>query len=75
MPGGRPGGIAFLLALLAGAPLLAALPGDPGAIRLAGLSLAWWYAAVVAPLAGLGVTLLVLMRRRSDRVPTRRPPA
>jgi hypothetical protein len=46
-------GIAGLLGLLAGALVLMTLPGDPGALRLAGVSLLWWYGAVAAPLAAV----------------------
>jgi hypothetical protein len=54
-------GVAGLLGLLAGAIVLMAAPGNPGALRLSGLSLLWWYAAVVAPLAT--ILLVVLVRR------------
>jgi hypothetical protein len=46
-------GIAGLLGLLAGALVLMTLPGDPGALRLAGVSLLWWYGAIAAPLAAV----------------------
>jgi hypothetical protein len=39
----------LLLLLLAGFPIIAALPSDAGAIRVAGVSLLWWYGAFVAP--------------------------
>jgi hypothetical protein len=33
-------------------PLLATvLPGSPAAVRVAGVTLLWWYAALVGPLA------------------------
>ena len=46
---------AFLLLLvLVAFPAIAALPHQVASIRLAGLSLLWWYGGVVAPvLAGL----------------------
>ena len=40
---------ALLLLLLAAFPVLAALPSEAGSIRVAGLSLLWWYGAVAAP--------------------------
>ena len=40
-----------LLLLLAGFPLLGALPNQLAAVRVAGLSLLWWYGGVAAPLA------------------------
>src|SRR5262245_22606429 len=46
-------GVAGLLGLLAGAIVLMAAPGNPGALRLSGMSLLWWYTAVVAPLAAI----------------------
>ena len=54
-------GVAGLLGLLAGAIALMAAPGNPGALRLAGLSLLWWYAAVIAPLAA--ILLVVAVQR------------
>ena len=40
---------AVLLLLLAVYPLIGALPSEAGSIRVAGLSVLWWYGAVVAP--------------------------
>jgi hypothetical protein len=54
-------GVAGLLGLLAGSIVLMAAPGNPGALRLSGVSLLWWYAAVVAPFAA--ILLVVLIRR------------
>jgi hypothetical protein len=39
-----------LLLLLAGFALLASLPDSLAMVRLAGLSVLWWYGGVVAPL-------------------------
>jgi hypothetical protein len=46
---------AFLLLLvLVAFPVIAALPHQVATIRLAGLSILWWYGGVIAPvLAGL----------------------
>jgi hypothetical protein len=55
-------GTAALLVLLAGGPLLAALPADVPAIRLAGVGLLWWYAFLVAPLLALGVAMAASLR-------------
>ena len=42
----------IVLVLLLSLPLLAlALPGSPAVMRVAGVTLLWWYAAVAAPLA------------------------
>ena len=54
-------GVAGLLGLLTGAIVLMAAPGNPGAVRLSGMSLLWWYAAVVAPLAA--ILLVVAVQR------------
>jgi hypothetical protein len=62
VPRGRRTSIAALLVLLAGAPLLALAPAAPGAVRIAGVSLLWWYAAVVAPLLATIVAIIVLAR-------------
>lgn len=40
---------ALLLLVLAAYPLIGALPSEAGSIRIAGLSVLWWYGAVVAP--------------------------
>lgn len=44
------GGIAALLLLLVFFVLLTLAPLSPGTIRALGLSLAWWYGGVLAPL-------------------------
>src|SRR5215468_7121074 len=46
-------GVAGLLGLLAGAIVMMAAPGNPGALRLSGVSLLWWYTAGVAPLGAI----------------------
>jgi hypothetical protein len=60
---GRRSAIAALLLLLAGAPLLALSPVSPGAVRVAGVSLTWWYAGALAPLAATVIAVAVLVRR------------
>jgi hypothetical protein len=62
VPRGRRTAIAALLVLLVGAPLLALAPAAPGAVRVAGVSLLWWYAAVVAPLLATGLAIVLLVR-------------
>lgn len=52
---------ALLLLLLAAYPLIGALPSEAGNIRIAGLSVLWWYGAVVAPVLAW-VTAVVLHR-------------
>ncbi|HZO37754.1 MAG TPA: hypothetical protein VFE97_00920 [Methylomirabilota bacterium] len=46
-------GVAGLLGLLAGALALMFSPGNPGALRLLGVGLFWWYAALAAPVAAV----------------------
>jgi len=55
-------GIAALLVLLAVAPVLALAPAAPGAVRIAGVSLLWWYAALAAPLAATSLAVVLLVR-------------
>ena len=55
--------IGALLVVLAVAPLLALAPFAPGAVRLAGVSLLWWYAGLVAPLAATSIAVAILWRR------------
>jgi len=50
---------ALLLVLLAGFPLLALLPSEAGNIRVAGLSLLWWYGAVAVPALAWVITVLL----------------
>jgi len=59
---GRRTAITLLLGLLAGAVLLALAPAAPGAVRVAGVSLLWWYVAVAAPLAATAIAVIALLR-------------
>ncbi|OGK76974.1 MAG: hypothetical protein A2X50_15980 [Candidatus Rokubacteria bacterium GWF2_70_14] len=49
---------AILVFLLAAFPLLAMLPNDVAGIRVAGLSILWWYGGVLAPLAAAATATL-----------------
>ena len=62
VPRGRRTAIAALLVLLVGAPLLALAPAAPGAVRIAGVSLLWWYTGVVAPVLATAIAIRVLVR-------------
>jgi hypothetical protein len=62
VPRRRRTAIAALLVLLVGAPLLALAPAAPGAVRVAGVSLLWWYAGVVGPLLATSIAIVVLVR-------------
>ncbi|HET8576301.1 MAG TPA: hypothetical protein VFO18_04335 [Methylomirabilota bacterium] len=63
----RTKGVLVLVLLLAGFPLIAALPYQIGAIRLAGLSLLWWYGGVAAPLAAWLVAVVCLSGSQPGR--------
>ena len=53
-------GLFGLLFILAGLPALFLAPLELGAIRIAGVSLAWWYGGVLAPLLVFVLTLASL---------------
>jgi hypothetical protein len=57
--------IAVLFLLLGGVLLLTVAPFEIGTIRLAGVSLLWWYAVVAVPVAGGIVTVVALARREA----------
>jgi hypothetical protein len=61
---GRRTGIAALLALLVAALLLALAPAAPGAVRIAGVSLLWWYAGLIAPAVATALAVVLLVSRR-----------
>jgi hypothetical protein len=50
--------VVLLLALVAAPPVVALLPYDVGAVRLAGLSLEWWYAGAVAPILAVVIAAI-----------------
>jgi hypothetical protein len=50
--------VVLLLALLAAPPVAALLPYDVGGVRLAGLSLEWWYAGAVAPILAVAIAAI-----------------
>ena len=50
--------VVVLLVLIAAPPAAALLPYDVGAVRLAGVSLEWWYAGAVAPIRAVLVAAL-----------------
>jgi hypothetical protein len=53
----RTTGVALLVLLLAGFLLLGALPNQVAGIRLAGLSVLWWYGGVLAPVLAVLVAI------------------
>lgn len=63
MAAGRRAAVLLLLCLLAGGLLLSVAPGDPGALRLRGVGVLWWYTFLAAPLAALAVTVPALATR------------
>jgi hypothetical protein len=70
--------VTVVLLLLAGGILLTVAPFEIGTIRLAGVSLLWWYGVVVAPAVTVSVAtvaLVVAARRRTVADPTAPPAA
>jgi len=59
-------GLLGLLLILAGLPALVLAPLELGTVRIAGVSLGWWYGGVVAPLLAFVVTLAALGVSRDD---------
>lgn len=53
----RTTGVLLLAFLLVGFLLLGALPNHVAAIRVAGLSLLWWYGGVLAPVMAVLVAI------------------
>jgi hypothetical protein len=53
--------------VLAGLALLVAGPFDLGAVRVAGVSLLWWYGGAVAPVLAALLTLALFPSGRSPR--------
>jgi hypothetical protein len=62
VPRRRRAAIVVLLVLLLGAPLLALAPASPGAVRIGGVSLLWWYAGLVGPVLASAVAIVALVR-------------
>jgi hypothetical protein len=50
--------VVVLVLLLAVPPLATALPGSPASVRVAGITLLWWYVACVGQLAAVLVIAL-----------------
>ncbi|MGH7415490.1 MAG: hypothetical protein ACREKJ_14940 [Candidatus Rokuibacteriota bacterium] len=65
----RTTGVVVLALLLAGFLLLGALPNQAADVRVAGLSLLWWYGGVLAPV----MAVLVAIRWLSEPLPARSP--
>jgi hypothetical protein len=61
----RTTGVLLLALLLAGFLLLGALPNQVAGIRVAGLSLLWWYGGVLAPV----MAVLIAMRWLAEPLP------
>ena len=55
--------ITALLSVLGGGFVVALAPMQLGEVRLGGVSVLWWYAAMLGPLAAAAVALLGLARR------------
>ena len=55
-------GLLALVLILAALPALFLAPLDVGAVRIAGVSLAWWYGGAAAPLLAVLLTLACLSK-------------
>jgi hypothetical protein len=66
--------IAVLFLLLGGVLLLTVAPFEIGTIRLAGVSLLWWYGVVAVPVAAAAVTIAALARRETTPSASEAPP-
>jgi hypothetical protein len=63
-------GVVVLLVLLAAVVVVPSLPGDPGAVRLAGVGVLWWFVACAAPLVA-ALTTCAFLRAPTSRSNTR----
>jgi hypothetical protein len=61
-------GMVFLV--LGGVVALTVAPYELGTIRLAGVSLLWWYGVIAAPLLTVTITIAALLRPGSRHAPT-----
>ena len=66
-------GVVVLLVLLAAVVVVPLLPGDPGAVRLAGVAVLWWFAAGAAPVVAT-LTACALFRPRGSVAAARANP-
>jgi hypothetical protein len=72
----RPPAPLLLLLLLAGFLVLAAIPDDRASVRVAGMSVLWWYGGLVAPVLAVVIATLGARtpRDKPGRPPDLRPP-
>ena len=61
----------LLLLLLAGFLVLVGIPDDRASVRVAGMSVLWWYGGLVAPVLAVVIAALAA---RAPRGPSGRPP-
>jgi hypothetical protein len=59
----RRAGVLTLVGLLGAGLVLALAPFDLASVRVRGVSLAWWYAGLVAPAAAVVTSTLLLLGR------------
>jgi len=69
MAGARRFGIVTVLGLLAGGALLVGAPFAPATVRIAGVSLGWWYAAGASVLAATMTALVLACRPAAGAAP------
>ena len=65
--GWRPALGAIVVAVLVAAlPALWLAPASPGAVRVGGVSVEWWYGGLLAPVAGWAIAAWVLRDERDE---------
>jgi hypothetical protein len=62
--------IAMVFLVLGGVVALTVAPYELGTIRLAGVSLLWWYGVIAAPLLTVTITIAALLRPGLRHTPT-----
>jgi ribose/xylose/arabinose/galactoside ABC-type transport system permease subunit len=67
--------IATMFVLLAGGVALSVAPFEAGTIRLAGVSLLWWYGVIVAPVLAVAVTVAAVAHGARRSAPSAAPGA
>jgi hypothetical protein len=59
-------GAVVLVLLVAALPVLWLAPASPGAVRVGGVSIEWWYGGLLAPVAGWALAAWALRGERDE---------